>query len=788
MSREHAVQTVTKGSSLLQDRASCICCFNDIPNLSGPFYLNQFISSQFSGLHIGCLQSNFRIAFGLTELMVSAESLKIDPLTQQQQKSFDAQDNDMSSGPSSLGMLYTNSSLEGLQTDEQRLVLDTIAQLRKCGLESVISLPQLVVSGDQSAGKSSVLEALTEIPFPRSDNLCTRHATEIILRPGAVESLAVKVIPDSKRPSHEQDRIKAFTESIMNLDELPDTMAKAMALMGIESDPTSGSNSRVFSRDVLSVEIEGPSRPQLTLVDIPGLIQNETKGATRADVDLVAEMTEHYISQPRTICLAVISATNDYANQGILTKVRKVDPDGDRTLGIITKPDRLEAGSGMEQAFIGLTRNQDIFLKLGWHVLKNRSFDEGKNSFVERNLSEKTYFHKSNFKVLPQDCVGIDSLRDRLSKLLFNHVKQELPKLREDLETALSDSRTQLETMGNPRATLQDCRDYLTSLSLDYYEICKAAVNGHYEGLYFTSGVDGVFSIASPAIIRRLRAAIQHMNAEFSNSIRTIGHKYQINRSSDAKINKLNSFAASEEEEEPILPDIKPGSPTRMSHAQALSWVSQALTRTRGKELSGNFNPLLVGELFWEQSSNWCQLATEHVEHVGHICSRFLEALLHDKCPKDIQSRLWSSQIQDTIKSRNEASICELKLIIEDLRSYPMNYDHYYTDTIEKQRREREEKDLAKCIEAATKRTKLDGCHSSHTSASIDIKHVVKEHSQHTDPDMERYACEQALDCLFAIYKVCQHCETNCESPLSNDHPHPGLAEDFHCKHNNPSC
>lgn len=107
-----------------------------------------------------------------------------------------------------------------------------------------------------------------------------------------------------------------------------------------EQDPRSGA----FARDVLSIEIEGPSRPQLTLVDIPGLIANATKGVTDADVKTVAEITDRYISQPRTICLAVISATNDHANQPILTKVRKYDPEGERTLGIITKPDRVPAG------------------------------------------------------------------------------------------------------------------------------------------------------------------------------------------------------------------------------------------------------------------------------------------------------------------------------------------------------------------------------------------------------------------------------------------------------------
>ena len=117
---------------------------------------------------------------------------------------------------------------------------------------------------------------------------------------------------------------------------------------------------------MLSIEIEGPTRPQLTLVDLPGLIQTETKGVTKEDVDMVKEITHHYVSQPRTICLAVISATNDYANQSILTKVREVDPEGERTLGIITKPDRLPSGSGSEQAFLNLAQNEDVFFKLGW--------------------------------------------------------------------------------------------------------------------------------------------------------------------------------------------------------------------------------------------------------------------------------------------------------------------------------------------------------------------------------------------------------------------------------------
>jgi GTPase SAR1 family protein len=120
------------------------------------------------------------------------------------------------------------------------------------------SLPQLVVCGDQSAGKSSVLEALTEIPFPRNDNLCTRFATEIILRRAEIESLTIKVIPDDNRINTEKDVIRSFAETITDFAELPEIMDRAMEVMGIGAD-----SARAFAKDVLSVEIEGPDRPQV---------------------------------------------------------------------------------------------------------------------------------------------------------------------------------------------------------------------------------------------------------------------------------------------------------------------------------------------------------------------------------------------------------------------------------------------------------------------------------------------------------------------------------------------
>jgi GTPase SAR1 family protein len=255
----------------------------------------------------------------------------------------------------------STSSLDALQSDEQRQVLNIVDSLRQCGLEGIVSLPQLVVCGDQSSGKSSVLEAITEIPFPRKENLCTRFATEIVLRRAPTPSIRTRIIPKKTRPKQEQAELERFREFISDFRELPDLIDKATALMGIAE--ATDQMRKAFARDILSIEISGPDRPQLTLVDLPGLIHSENKTQSSADVQLVWDLVEGYISNPRTIILAIVSAKNDYANQIILKRAREFDKKGSRTLGTITKPDDIHPNSGNETAFINLAKKRRYLLR-----------------------------------------------------------------------------------------------------------------------------------------------------------------------------------------------------------------------------------------------------------------------------------------------------------------------------------------------------------------------------------------------------------------------------------------
>lgn len=434
----------------------------------------------------------------------------------------------------------TTSSLDALQSKDSRKVMDIVDKLRRSGLGGILQLPQLVVSGDQSSGKSSVLEAITEIPFPRKENLCTRFATEIILRRAANPSISTKIIPDKVRPSTEKKRLEAFRSSIVDFSELPNLMEEATNLMGLGDD--GNGTTRAFSRDVLSIEIAGPGRPHLTLVDLPGLIHSENKMQSKEDVELIRGLVDDYIKEKRTIIMAVVSAKNDYANQIILKKCRDVDHKGHRTIGIITKPDFLESGSDNEASWIELAENKDIFFELGWHVLKNRSDKEINKSFADRNAAEAAFFAQGSYRDLPSAMLGIESLRGRLSQLLYKHLKTELPALQKELNDKHREVCVELEKLGQKRSTTQEQRRFLMSISATYQDVIKAAVNGQYEHNFFGS-LDPELAVDHESNMRRLRAVVQHLNLQFAGTMRQYGHKHQVNDIQEGRTSYSRSTA-----------------------------------------------------------------------------------------------------------------------------------------------------------------------------------------------------------------------------------------------------
>lgn len=377
---------------------------------------------------------------------------------------------------------------------------------------------------------------------------------------------------------YEQLNLKQYTTSIQDFDELPGLIDNATKLMDI-GDGATGTR-RAFAKDVLSIEISGPDRPQLTLVDLPGLIHSENKAQTQEDVKMVSELIEQYISNPRTVIFPIISAKNDYANQIILKRARDVDPKGNLTLGIITKPDDLPEALRMKRHSSVLQKTR-IFSS-HWGGMSSRI--AASKSVTIPSLSETNpnlaFFAKGKWLELPKELLGIEPLRARLSDLLFDHIKRELPKLREDLDQKYDETMKNLQSLGEKRSTLHEQKQYLMKLSMLFYDITKAGVNGHHEDDYF-GGVDTNSKIGALSA-RRLRAMIQHLNIQFAARMRKYGHKYRIKGdvSADDEEEDIGSQLLDAGLEEQYAASAPPQNV--VTKTKALSWIKKSLSAHGG--------------------------------------------------------------------------------------------------------------------------------------------------------------------------------------------------------------
>ena len=419
---------------------------------------------------------------------------------------------------------FCRQSLSSLHSQQSSIRLEQIAELRARGVGDHVDLPQLVVCGDQSAGKSSVLEGLTELPFPRQDGVCTRFATEIILQHSKHEqAIVATVIPASQRSDASKADLRRYLRILDGFDELPSVIEEVGYLMGLRGfkgilDGPS------FGNDVLRIEVSGPTGLHLTVVDLPGMISVANEEQTDEDVEIVQNLVNLYASNPRTIILAVVQASNDIANQGIIQKSRRVDHNGQRTVGVITKPDLINVGT--EKRIALLAKNQDTTkLKLGFFLVKNPTPSEMTCGMTvdQRQRNEERYFQSSPWKEqsLNMDRVGIKALRGYLQSLLDKHIERELPKVREDIRNLIQSVQQDLAAMGENRPTAGHIRMYLSRLAMQFHNLTTSALNGTYhetDAMFFGVSDEECSS-------RRLRALVHQLNNAFAEHMRQNGQK-----------------------------------------------------------------------------------------------------------------------------------------------------------------------------------------------------------------------------------------------------------------------
>lgn len=125
--------------------------------------------------------------------------------------------------------------VSGILTSPDRL--RKIDQLREKNIDVILPLPTLVAVGDQSSGKSSLLESVTEIPFPRGQELCTRYATQITHRRDAVEQIIITIIPAPQSTEAEKVSLRFYRKELSSTDELRDQFVKILDEVGVVLSP-----------------------------------------------------------------------------------------------------------------------------------------------------------------------------------------------------------------------------------------------------------------------------------------------------------------------------------------------------------------------------------------------------------------------------------------------------------------------------------------------------------------------------------------------------------------------
>lgn len=650
------------------------------------------------------------------------------------------------------------SAVQAFRSSEQQNLLDEIDSLRLQGISEFVFLPQIVVCGDQSSGKSSVLEAISGVPFPRSDTLCTRFATEVILREATTTEAVVSIVPSQDASDADRERLLAYRESLQRLEDFPHLIERAKSEMGITA------TGNAFSKNILRVEISGQGKPKLTVVDLPGLIHSESRHQSPADVELISNLVRSYMENPRSVILAVVSAKNDYANQIVLKRAKEVDREGLRTLGLITKPDTLPPGSDSEADFVNLASNDNIQFRLGWHIVKNRDYQSRDSSAEERDRSEVQFFSEGVWREMPRDMVGIGSLNGRLSNILLGQIKRYLPRLMEDIQSSIEECKAKLAKLGEGRGTAEEQRQFLLKLSQSFQALCRAAIDGNYDDKFFGD------PSSDQEYCKRLRAVVQNLNLGFSEIMRKKGH----HRAIDIELTEEGYHPERRGQATKSHSGLQP---IVMSRAEAIEWVRKLLVRSRGRELPGSFNPLLVSELFRDQSRPWEQLAREHVQNIWLASKAFLERVFQILTDEETFETLFTHWIDPSLTARSKKANNRLDGLLIDRERHAITYNHYYTEVLQSLREDRQVKTLGEKIQrfmSTSPETPQRAYRESEPPQrayrdSLDVSRLARSLAAQHESDMDVFACSELLDSVRAFYKVSPFLQTTL-GPFALDH------------------
>ncbi|KAL1889653.1 hypothetical protein Sste5346_008772 [Sporothrix stenoceras] len=606
------------------------------------------------------------------------------------------------------------------ENEASRVLFDAIDKLRSCGAGMFVDIPQLVIVGGQSTGKSSLLQGLTEIPFPIGMDTCTRFATLIESKrtfPGTPRQVKVTIVlPDFKteelaeafgavNPASFRDFVRV--QDSLTAEGFAEIVEEAATWLGL--DPGTGDHHKNFALEVLKVEISGPTRADFSILDIPGIFINDLAVKPR-EMNGVSQMVIKYMCQPENIVICVADAGTDLMMQEIF-KLANKHVDAARLIGVFTKCDRLNAADaarvadmasqGREKNTTGtstsvVTNNPSAVPKHGWFVVRNRVEGDGGADDPDFDLGaiEKELFNQPAWSSVRADRRGTAQLRAYLSRLLNDKIRNRFPRLLANLNDILASSQSELAKLGEARTTTHLRRVYLADLARQYEIHARNALERPWQ-------LDNARA--------RVRSVVRVQNDAFGNEMRACGHVYEFEDhdvSDDEYWQRIREVLRPDSKDDkdkdgdgdrhgesgsesplPSPPRVKRASATakfksaRMVAAQAASaHVSQVLgtdelfeviceeVQTCGcTELPGFVHPDVIRRLYRLQTQKWYGKARDHLVTVAFAVKDAARCLLDTAVPSGRGGEALNSGLWEVISELYDNA---LKTSLNRLKTY----------------------------------------------------------------------------------------------------------------------
>ena len=338
--------------------------------------------------------------------------------------------------------------------DRIRPILDAVDQLRHLMvMKEGIQLPTIVVVGDQSSGKSSVLESLAGISLPRGQGICTR--VPLIMRLQHHTSLIPEMFLEFNGKTTQTDEANVADDINIATEEI------AGSGKGISDAP-------------LTLVIRKNGVPDLTMVDLPGITRVPVHGQPDNIYEQIAGIVMQYIQPEESIILNVLPASVDFTTCESIRMSRQVDKTGEMTLAVVTKADKAPEG------LLEKVTADDVNIGLGYVCVRNRIGDE---SYDDARMEEANLFATHPLlSRIDKSIVGIPALAEKLMQVQATIMAKCWPEIVRKINEKLNGNVTELNRM--PKA-MSSVAEFLTAFMefIGYVKesLTKILVRGEYD-------------------------------------------------------------------------------------------------------------------------------------------------------------------------------------------------------------------------------------------------------------------------------------------------------------------